>query len=76
MLDWHQAHDGSPVAYAHDRDHRVAQVVHYDIADGAGPGWIGYIRGRRATDRHDTADAARAAVEAAYLSTDRPHGPT
>jgi hypothetical protein len=66
-LRWHQAHDGSPAFTAMDNgQYLVGQVARYDSVDGNGPGWLGFVRGHRVTERAcATAEHAQRAVEGA-----------
>jgi hypothetical protein len=43
----------------------VGQVAFYDVVDGAGPGWVGYVHGNRVTGRCSGPEEARSGVEAA-----------
>lgn len=63
VLDWHDAHDGSPAQTGYLDGRLVAQVAYYDVVGGAGPGWVGYLRGERVTGRCIGAPVARASVE-------------
>ncbi len=60
---WDDAHDGSPHQLAYRRQHLVGQVAYYDVVNGGGPGWVGFLRGVRVTGRCLAPEVARRAVE-------------
>jgi hypothetical protein len=60
---WDGAHDGSPHLLGFVGDRLAGQVARYDVVDGAGPGWVGFVRGERVTDRCGTDEEARRLVE-------------
>ena len=64
-LRWTPAHEGNEgTLWAYDQAGRlVAQVAHYDVVAGRGPGWVGYRRGIRVTGRCTNAATAQRAVE-------------
>lgn len=63
-LRWDDAHDGAPSATAYDEDrYLVGQVAFYDVVNGKGPGWLGYVRGERATGRCSRSALAKRLVE-------------
>lgn len=65
-LHWHDAHDGSPVMTGYRPDGTLwGQVAFYDVVDGAGPGWVGYVHGRRVTGCCSSWPEAMAEVERA-----------
>jgi hypothetical protein len=43
----------------------VGQVAFYDVVDGTGPGWVGYVHGHRVTGRCIGPEEACVGVEAA-----------
>jgi hypothetical protein len=43
----------------------VGQVAFYDVVDGTGPGWVGYVHGHRVTGRCNGPQEACRGVEAA-----------
>jgi hypothetical protein len=53
----------------------VGQVAFYDVVDGTGPGWVGYVHGNRVTGRCSSSQEACAGVEdavAAQVPSGRP----
>jgi hypothetical protein len=46
----------------------VGQVAFYDVVDGTGPGWVGYVNGNRVTGRCSRSQEACVGVEGAVAA--------